>query len=108
MHGLSLELLEEVAQPAHNPAAMPSKAKIERQTTRLNERFANIAKAEARRAEEAAERAEAAAEAGPSTVNITNNITNNNITNNNIHVHEPPPKRVCKQSSISGFLKRGV
>ena len=103
VHGLSLELLEEVKQEAHNPAAMPSKKQIDRETVWLNQRLVQVTQAAAERAEKAALRAEEAAKAGPSTT--INNITNNNINNNyNIYTDEPTAKRLC-QSSMTRFLR---
>ena len=100
-HGLSLEELEEVAQEAHNPAAFPSQAKRDRDAQYLQERLLVLARNEADRAEAAAARA---AEAGPSTIN---NITNNdNSRHLHIHTDQPTAKRLCKQSSITGFLKQ--
>jgi len=99
VHGLSLEELEEVAQKAKKPTAFPSQAKLDRDTTFLNERMAMIARTEADRAEAAAAKA---AEAGPSTI-INNNDNSTNITNNHIHIDEPAAKRL-RQSSITGFL----
>ena len=102
VHGLSLEELEEVAQPAKKPAAFPSQDKLDRDTTFLNERMVVLARAEADRAEAAATKA---AEAGPSTIINNINNTTNNTTNNHIHIDRPTAKRLCKQSSITGFLK---
>jgi len=101
VHGLSLEELEEVAQPAKKPTAFPSQAKLDRENQFLQERLLVLARTEADRAEAAAAKA---AEAGPSTI-----INNNNINNFNadVHIHtdEPTAKRLCKQSSITAFLK---
>ena len=104
MHGLSLKDLEEVAQEAYNPVAFPSQAKRDHDALKLQERLLVLARNEADRAEAAAARA---AEAGPSTI-INNNITNNNDNSRHLHIHtdQPTAKRLCKQSSITGFLKQ--
>jgi hypothetical protein len=101
--GIPLKWLEDAAQEAGNPKAFPSEEamdlnekrmeqwvqKAEKLTERM-EHAAEDAKKAALEAKQHADRAEAA-KAGPSTVNVTNNITNN------FNFAEPPAPKKLKQ-----------
>jgi hypothetical protein len=104
---IPLEWLEDAAQEAGNPKAFPSEEAMDlnekrmeqwvQKAEKLTERMENAAedaKKAALEAKQHADRAEAA-KAGPSTVNVTNNITNN------FNFAEPPAPKKLKQMQLA-------